>query len=63
MTKAYKSQKPHQGRKQSRDIFIRQESIPAFELEKKGKMKAASNFSQAKKNKSKTSKTAIRKKK
>ncbi len=62
MTKAYKSQKSHPGgRKQSRDHFIPQASIPAFELEKKGKMLASSRYSQAK-TKAKTTRPARKKK-
>lgn len=37
------------GHKQSKDIFIRQEQIPAFETIKKGKMKAANSYAFGKK--------------
>lgn len=37
------------GKKQSRDIFIRQEQIPAFETAKKAKAKSASAYGFAKK--------------
>lgn len=36
-------------RKQSRDIFIRQEQIPAFETIKKSKAKAANSYAFGKK--------------